>query len=127
MCNSCYDEEGKAIRGAKSTKLDEVTDFCERAVGEGEQILLFYAYVEEAKWLAEKFDKAGLRYCSPNDKRFIEKWENGDIDVLIAHPASAGHGLNLQHAGRIIVWSSITWNYEFWEQANAADTAGARK
>ena len=120
LCNGfIYDEEGKAIRGAKSTKLDEVTDFCERAVGEGEQILLFYAYVEEAKWLAEKFDKSGLRYCSPKDKRFIEKWENGDIDVLIAHPASAGHGLNLQHGGRIIVWSSITWNYEFWEQANA--------
>ena len=49
----------------------------------------------------------------------MRKWNNGEIDVLIAHPASAGHGLNLQFGGRIIVWSSITYNFEFWAQANA--------
>lgn len=120
LCNGfIYDENGDVHRGNDSTKLEAVADFCERCAAENERVLLFYAFREEAVWLAEKLKARGLLYCSPADKDFIQKWNNADIDVLIAHPASSGHGLNLQAGGRICVWSSITYNYEYWAQANA--------
>ena len=114
-----YDENGSAYRSAYSTKIDEVVEFVERAVGEGEKIILWYAFREEAIWLAEKLKKADIRFCSANDKRFIEKWNSDEIDVLIIHPAACGHGVNLQQGGHIAVWSSITYSLELWLQANA--------
>ena len=114
-----YDENGSAYRSAYSTKIDEVVEFVERAVGEGEKIILWYAFREEAIWLAEKLKKADIRFCSANDKRFIEKWNSDEIDVLIMHPAACGHGVNLQQGGHIAVWSSITYSLELWLQANA--------
>ena len=50
---------------------------------------------------------------------FMQKWNDSEIDCLIAHPASAGHGLNLQHGGRVIVWSTLTYNFELFAQGNA--------
>ena len=114
-----YDENGSAYRSAYSTKIDKVVEFVERAVGEGEKIILWYAFREEAIWLAEKLKKADIRFCSANDKRFIEKWNSDEIDVLIIHPAACGHGVNLQQGGHIAVWSSITYSLELWLQANA--------
>jgi SNF2 family DNA or RNA helicase len=114
-----YDAEGTAFRSKYSTKMDEVVEFVERAVGEGEHVLLWYSFREEAIWLAEKLKKLDISFCSSNDKRFIEKWNSGEVDVLMMHPASGGHGLNLQHGGHIAVWSSITYSLELWLQANA--------
>ena len=48
----------------------------------------------------------------------IKNWNDGKIKMLLAHPASAGHGLNLQYGGNIIVWFSLTWSLEFYQQAN---------
>lgn len=120
LCNGfVYTEDGAAVRSKESDKLEAVADFCEQCKNNGESVLLFYAYVEEAIWLSEKLKKRGLRYVSVKQRDFLVKWNNGEIDVLFAHPASAGHGLNLQHGGRIIVWSSLTYNYELYAQANA--------
>ena len=118
-CGFVYDGDHNSIITADTTKIDAVVDFCVRAAGENEQVLLFYAFVQEAKLIAEGLKKAGLRYCSPNNKNFLSLWNSGEIDVLVAHPASAGHGLNLQYGGRLVVWSSITYNFEFWAQSNA--------
>ena len=49
----------------------------------------------------------------------IQKWNEGKIPLLLAHPQSAGHGLNLQKGGHIIVWFGLTWSLEFYQQANA--------
>lgn len=113
------DETITTIRGKKSSKLEAVADFITSAVAEGERVLLFYAFKEEAVWLGELLTQNKIKYCSVKKDGFVELWENGDIDVLFAHPASAGHGLNLQYGGRIIVWSSVTYNYELWAQGNA--------
>lgn len=120
LCNGfIYDEDGTAIRGEDSAKLDAVADFCERCKAEGEKVLLFYAFREEAVWLKEMLDRKNITAESVKKAGFMDRWNAGDIDVLFAHPASAGHGLNLQHGGRVIVWSSLTYNYELWAQANA--------
>lgn len=119
VCGFLYNEEGIAYRSAYSTKIDEVVEFVERAVGEGEKILLWYAFREEAIWIAEKLKKLDIKFCSVNDKRYLEKWNNDEIDVLMSHPSSLGHGINLQKGGHIAVWSSITYSLELWLQANA--------
>ena len=120
LCNGfVYTDDGEAVRSVHSTKLDEVVDFVAQCAGEGERVLLFYAFKEEKAWLEEKLKREHLKFTDVKDKRFIEKWEAGDIDVLLAHPASAGHGLNLQRGGRMCVWSTIPYDYEIFSQANA--------
>lgn len=114
-----YADNGEPIRSEFSTKLDAVVDFVDRCAGEGEQVLLFYAFREEKTWIEEKLKKAHLKFTDVKDRNFIQKWEGGEVNVLMAHPASAGHGLNLQKGGRICVWSSITYDFELWAQANA--------
>ena len=120
LCNGfVYTKDGESVRGTQSAKLEAVTDFCERCKNEGEKVLLFYAYREEAIWLGELLAKRHIAFESVKKAGFMERWNAGETDVLFAHPASAGHGLNLQHGGRVIVWSSLTYNYELWAQANA--------
>lgn len=120
LCNGfVYTKDGSAVRGMQSAKLEAVADFCERCKNEGEKVLLFYAYREEAIWLGELLSKRHIAFESVKKSGFMERWNAGETDVLFAHPASAGHGLNLQHGGRVIVWSSLTYNYELWAQANA--------
>ena len=111
--------EVEAVRGEKSDKLEAVADFIADCKDAGEPVLCFYAFREEVAWLTELLEARGVKVCTVKDKRFIEKWEGGDVDCLIAHPASAGHGLNLQYGGRVIVWSTLTYNYELFAQGNA--------
>jgi len=119
LCDGFVYIDDTVQRSEWSTKIDEVCDFVDRAVGEGEQVLLFYAFREEKKWIEEKLKKLHITFTDVKDKRFMEKWNGGEVNVLLAHPASAGHGLNLQRGGRICVWSTITYDFEFWAQANA--------
>lgn len=114
-----YDEDGKPMRSAESSKLNAVADFVAECKDAGESVLLFYAYREEAIWLAELLKARGIKYESVQAKGFMERWNAGETECLFAHPASAGHGLNLQHGGRVIVWSTLTYNYELFAQGNA--------
>lgn len=114
-----YDDNGETKRSAKSEKLETVADFVADCVDAGERVLLFYAFRDEKNWLCELLKKRGVRVYDVTKQDFIGKWERGEIDCLIAHPASAGHGLNLQHGGRTIVWSTLTYNYELFAQGNA--------
>lgn len=114
-----YDAEGNAHRGERSAKLEAVADKVADCYEAGEQVLLFYAYKEEALWLSELLKERGVKMDSVKKAGFMERWNAGESGVLFAHPASAGHGLNLQHGGRVIVWSSLTYNYELFAQANA--------
>lgn len=118
-----YEEQGfydHVIRGERSAKLEAVADFCERCLAESEPVLLFYAFRAERDWLCQMLKERGVMTMEVREKGAIDKWNAGDFDgVLMAHPASAGHGLNLQAGGRILVWSTLTYNYEYYAQANA--------
>lgn len=118
-----YEEQGfydHVIRGERSAKLEAVADFCERCLAESEPVLLFYAFRAERDWLREMLKERGVATMEVREKGAIDMWNAGDFDgVLMAHPASAGHGLNLQAGGRILVWSTLTYNYEYYAQANA--------
>lgn len=120
LCNGfVYTDDGGAIRSDYCTKLEAVADFVQDCKEAGEPVLLFYAYREEAVWLHELLTARGVKCESVQRAGFLERWNNGQTECLFAHPASAGHGLNMQTGGRIIVWSSVTWNYELWAQGNA--------
>lgn len=120
LCNGfVYDENGTPVRGKDSAKLQAVADFVAECAENGENVLLFYAYREEAVWLSEMLTRRGITFESVKKAGFVERWNAGKTQCLFAHPASAGHGLNLQKGGRVIVWSSLTYNYELYAQANA--------
>ena len=120
LCNDfIYKSDEMTIRGTNSTKLHEVCDFLQDCYEEGEKVLLFYAYVEERDFIESFLKEKNIVFADTHDKNFVEKCNNGEVDCLLAHPASAGHGLNLQRGGHIIVWSTLTYNYEFFAQANA--------
>ena len=119
LCNGfIYDNDGNSLHGKYHTKLMAVADFCERAVMENEQVLLFFAFRGEAMFLANEFEKRDIKFCSPADKNYMSKWRNKEIDILMSHPASIAHGVNLQKESHIIVWSSITYNMEYFLQGN---------
>lgn len=109
----------RAVGFATRSKAEEVVEFCRRAAAEGEQVLLFYAFVEERDHLIEQLKAAKVPATDVKSAGALDKWAKGEAGVLLAHPASAGHGLNLQGGGRLIVWSSVTYNYEYFAQANA--------
>ena len=95
-------------------------EFVARAVSECEQVLLFYAFIEEREWLQEKLKKERIKFADVKGKNAINKWNSKDIDVLLCHPASAAHGLNLHLSGaRMMVWSSLPYDAELWSQGCA--------
>lgn len=119
LCNGfVYVDDGIPVRSEFSTKLDEVVDFVDRAVSEGEQVLLFYSFREEKAWLEEKMKKLHLKFTDVKDKNFMQKWNEGEVEVLLGHVQSMSHGLNLQNGGaRIMVFSTIPYDYEHFIQA----------
>lgn len=106
-----YDENGgvKLIHDAKLEKMDQLIE-----EANGQPVLVFYNYKHERDRLKARYPYA----VEIKDDGAIEHWDAGQVPILLANPASAGHGLNLQFGGHIIIWFSPTWNYEFYDQAN---------
>lgn len=107
-----YDENG-GVKELHSAKLDALEDVLESA--NGRPVLVFYTYRHDLDRITKRFKQA-RELKSASD---ISKWNEGQLPLLLAHPASAGHGLNLQAGGNIIVWFGLTWNLELYQQANA--------
>lgn len=107
-----YDNDGKAIEvhSAKIDALKEIVDECN-----GNSVLVFYSYKSDLERIKRAFPYA-KSLDSADD---IRDWNSGKIRMLLAHPASAGYGLNLQAGGHIIVWFGLTWSLEQYQQANA--------
>lgn len=106
-----YDEDRQAIN-IHDCKLDALEEIQE--TNEGKNIMVMYWYQHDAVRILDRFPNARI-LKSVQDLR---AWNEGKIKMALLHPASAGHGLNLQHGGNIIVWFSITWNLELYQQAN---------
>ena len=117
LCNGAlYDEKGEA-RTVHDCKLDAFMETLEQL--QGEHALVFYQFRHDLERMKARLDKAkvGYRvYAGPGD---ADDWNAGRIQVLLAHPASCGYGLNLQRGGRHIIWFGLTWALEQYQQANA--------
>lgn len=106
-----YDENGNAAV-LHEDKLDALDEIIESA--SGENVIVFYAYRHELERLKKRYPEA----VDVKDKDAIRRWKKGEISMLLAHPASAGHGLNLQSGGHIAIWYGLTTNLEYYQQAN---------
>lgn len=83
----------------------------------GRGVLVMTWFRHEEPYLCDMMP--GMRVGSAKRSADRSAFNDGDLDVLIAHPASAGHGLNLQSGGESLVWTCLPWSLELWEQANA--------
>ncbi|KLU65704.1 hypothetical protein DEAC_c23340 [Desulfosporosinus acididurans] len=108
-----YDENG-GVRLIHRRKLDALEDLWEGA--NGKPILVFYSYKHDKTRLIDFFKTVKPRELKTSQD--ITDWNEGKIEVALAHPASAGHGLNLQAGGHIIIWFGLTWSLELYQQAN---------
>lgn len=105
-----YDTDGQAHE-IHDIKLDALEELLEAAGGE--PVLVLYAYKHDADRIRQRISCRTL-----DTSEDIDAWNRGEISVAIAHPASIGHGLNLQDGGHIIVWYGLTWSLELYQQAN---------
>ena len=114
MANGAVYDENKDVQAIHDVKLDALEELTENA--NGQPVLIFYAYRHDLTRLQAKF-KDAVKLTSDED---IDRWNNSEIAILLAHPASVGHGINLQYGnGRTIIWFGLTWSSELYRQANA--------
>ena len=106
-----YDENNKA-HSIHDRKLDALEDLIEGA--NGKPVLVGYWYKHDLERIQKRFTARQIK--TPKD---IEDWNEGNIPVAVIHPASAGHGLNLQSGGSTLVWYGLTWSLELYQQTNA--------
>lgn len=112
MCNgSVYDAE-KNIHEIHSEKIERLKEIIED--NPGENFLVAYNYKHDLEKLQKAFPKAVKLETAKQE----DDWNRGKIKILLAHPASAGHGLNLQYGGNVIIWYGLTWNLEYYQQFN---------
>ena len=97
-----------------SAKLDALSDLVEQ--NPNENVLVAYNYKTDLERLLKRFSDAVVL---DKDPETVKRWNAGEISMLLAHPASAGHGLNLQRGGSLIVWFGLNWSLELYQQFNA--------
>lgn len=112
MANGAVYDEDKRVLRIHDKKLDALEDLIEAT--NGKPVLIAYWYKHDLERIKERFNVREIL----NDQD-IRDWNNGKIDVAVIHPASAGHGLNLQQGGSTMIWFGLTWSLELYEQANA--------
>ena len=106
-----YGEAGEVIN-IHERKLDALEDLIESA--NGKPVLISYWFKHDMKRISERFSVETLDSADS-----IKRWNKGEIPVAIIHPASAGHGLNLQTGGSTLIWFGLTWSLELYQQTNA--------
>lgn len=114
------DDSGKNVRTdiLHDEKLKALDDLIESA--NGQPVLVFYYFQHEEARIRKHLQDQKLEVMTLSEDGSIEAWNSGKLDVLMLHPASGGHGLNLQQGGHIAVWYTLpNWNLELYQQANA--------
>ena len=105
-----YDDEQNIVE-IHSRKLDALEDIIESM--NGKPLLVAYWYKHDLQRIKKRFDVREIK-----TSKDIADWNKGKIPVALIHPASAGHGLNLQQGGSTLVWFGLTWSLELYQQTN---------
>lgn len=114
MANGAVYTDDKNVITFHDKKLDALEDVIESA--NGKPLLVAYWFKHDYTRIVERLQKIGVDYMKIDTEESITKWNNGEIPVALIHPASAGHGLNLQQGGNTMVWFGITWSLELYQQ-----------
>lgn len=115
FANGAVYDENRNVHEIHDLKIDALRDLIEDS--NGQPILCAWAYQHDRDRIMKK-----LKAYNPRElktEKDIKDWNDGKINLLLAHPASVGHGLNLQRGGHIIVWFGNTWSLELYQQFNA--------
>ena len=112
LSNGAIYDDDKNIIAFHDRKLDALEDIIESA--NGKPILVAYWFKHDLTRIKKRFDVREIQ--SSQD---IKDWNAGKIPVAVIHPASAGHGLNLQAGGSTLIWFGLTWSLELYQQTNA--------
>lgn len=116
LCNGAVYTESGAVAPIHDCKIDAFMETIEQL--NGQHAIVYYYFRHDRERLLSVLEKTGLTvrvYNGPEDER---AWNAGEIDILLAQPASCGYGLNLQHGGHHIIWFGLTWSLEEYQQAN---------
>lgn len=97
-------------------KIDAFMELIEQL--NGQHALVFFNFQHDRDRMVNALSSANLRVRVYTQAKDEADWNNGKIDVLLAHPASCGYGVNLQLGGHHVIWFGLTWSLEQYEQAN---------
>lgn len=111
FANGAIYDQDREVHHIHDVKLDALEELVEEAGGD--PVLVLYAYQHDADRIRERIPCRAL-----DTEADIDAWNRGEIPVALAHPASIGHGLNLQDGGHITIWFGLSWSLELYEQAN---------
>ena len=116
-CNGAIYDSDKNVIEIHNSKLEAFQEIVESS--QGKHILVFYNFQHDRDRLLIMLRKTKLSISELKGPETIEAWNQGETDILLAHPASAAYGLNLQAGGNVIVWFGLNWSLELYQQANA--------
>ena len=111
FANGAIYDQDKQVHHLHDVKLDALEELIEEAGGD--PVLVMYAYQHDADRIRQRITCRSL-----DTSEDIDDWNAGKIPVALVHPASVGHGLNLQEGGHITIWYGLTWSLELYQQAN---------
>lgn len=112
MSNGAIYDDNKNFYEIHNKKLDALEDLIEAA--NGRSVLIAYWFKSDKERILKRFKGKEIKTDAD-----IKNWNSGNIPVALIHPASAGHGLNLQAGGSILIWFGLTWSLELYQQTNA--------
>lgn len=112
MANGAVYSDDESVLEIHQRKLNALEDIIESA--NGKPVLVAYWFRHDLERIRKRFDVREIKTAKD-----IADWNDGSIPVAVIHPASAGHGLNLQQGGSALVWFGITWSLELYQQTNA--------
>ena len=117
MANGAVYNSDKEVKPLHEKKLEALFDLIEQA--NGQSVLVCYWYKHDHQRIQEYLTAKGVPTRDLKSDQDIADWNAGKIPVALISPASAGHGLNIQHGGHILIWFSLVWSLELYSQTNA--------
>lgn len=117
MANGAVYADDESILPIHDRKLDALEDIIESA--NGKPILIAYWFKHDLMRIEQRLTEKKIPFQKLDSDASMKKWNRGELPVALIHPASAGHGLNLQSGGSTIVWFGITWSLELYQQTVA--------
>ena len=117
MSNGAVYDENQSVRLIHQRKLEMLEDLIEAA--NGQPVLVAYWFRHDKARIQDYLKSIGCETREIKESKDIQDWNAGKIPVALIHPASAGHGLNIQDGGHILIWFGLTWSLELYMQANA--------
>jgi len=117
MANGAVYSDTQEIIRIHDRKLDALEDLIEAA--NGKPVLVAYWFRHDLEHITERLEHNKIKFSRLDSSESIRSWNNGELPVALIHPASAGHGLNLQQGGSTLIWFGLTWSLELYQQTNA--------